>query len=417
MRPLGLLSLLALCCVAEAQQSAPLVVEWNAVTTLNRAEKLRSLGTVVRSEESGTVLEVRSQPVKDAPWHAKASAPALAVCRVDGIGSDSEGLSFEVKGDGSEHYASVCVSETKDAMSGYEAVFPLRSTQWQTVTLRWRDFVRNDVPWNANARLNVNDMAVSPTAIRFIGYGQGQCHFKFYAPSLSFDIRNIRVVSGLPDDPVPSYSKGLARTRTLLQRKKPLNILLLGDSITDLGGDKSYGWHCAKLLREKAGVACQVANAGIGGHTARHGMIVLPRSMLSMPEPDLVCIMYGANDCKAANPPYQKTGFGEAAFAKNLEALVDQVRRLTRGQADVMLLSGVPRLDTPGGTTSGAVEAIVGAVRRVASEKETAFCDTFPAFLLLNAAEKQEFYMDTIHQTQAGLEFIGKLVYESLAAP
>jgi lysophospholipase L1-like esterase len=165
------------------------------------------------------------------------------------------------------------------------------------------------------------------------------------------------------------------------------------------------------------GVDCQVANAGIGGHSARHGLIVLPRSMLSMPDPDLVCIMYGANDCKAANPPFEKTGFSEAAFARNLEALVDQVRRLTGGQADVMLLSGVPRLDKPGGTTSGAVEAIVGAVRRVASEKKTAFCDTVPAFLSLTAAEKQQFYLDTIHQTQAGLEFIGKLVFESLANP
>ncbi len=330
------------------------------------------------------------------------------------MSADSAGITFEYKGDGSTQYASVMVGQDDHLFNAYEAIFPLNGAAWQTMTLCWKDFVKNDLPWGTPPpKLSLNEVSPTPAKLKFIGFGRGVCFFKFYTQKFSFAIRNIRVMLPPPAAPMPSFSQGLTRTKSLLQQHKPLNILLLGDSITDFGGDKSYGYHCARLIEQKWPVKCTVINAGIAGHSVRAGTIVLPRSMGMMPHPDLVCIMYGANDCKAMGG---KSGFGQDVFARNLEDLIDQVRRQTGGQSDIVLLSGVPRLDKPGGNTTGVIEKIVGAYAKVAEKKQTAFCNTFPAYLALPPDKKKTYYRDTVHQTQPGLEFLGQLLFQTIAS-
>jgi lysophospholipase L1-like esterase len=395
---------------ARAQQSQPMPVEWGKAAAIVPSKSIQ-LSFDVRDE----VLQVAATPAKG----AKADAPAVGLVQlpVTAVAADSDGIAFEYKGDGSRHYASVFLGDSAALLNGYEAFFPLDSIEWRVMTLRWRDFIKNDLPWDAKARLGMDDIALASGKLKFIGFGRGNANYKFFATQFGFSIRNFRVVSSLPVDPVRAYSKGLTSTHALIEQKKPMNILLLGDSITDFGGGKSYGYHCAQLIQKKWGVTCKVANAGIAGQTVRFSTIALPRSLRAMPQPDLVCIMYGANDCKAANPPFEKSGFSEAVFAKNLEALIDDVRRRTDGKADIILLSGVPRLDKRGGKTTGAVEKIVGAIKKVATQKETAYCDTFSAYLTLPTEQKNTYYMDTIHQAQPGLQYIGNLLFKTIETP
>jgi lysophospholipase L1-like esterase len=399
---------------AWAADSQPLPVEWDKATSSNRSEKIMHYSAAVLDENGQSVLQVKAVPVKEAKWTGTTGAVGLTCLPVGPVAAGSAGISFEFKGDGSAHFASVFVGRDNNLLNSFEAFFPLDSTEWRSMTLRWTDFVNNALPWDKQARLSVADMTVAPAEIKVIGFGRANCNHKFYTPTFGFAIRNVRLVATRPDHPVSAYSKGLSHTTKLIQQKKPLNILMLGDSITDLGDAQSQGYHCAQLIQQKWGVPCRVVNAGVGGQTARFATISLPRALRLMPNPDLVCIMYGANDCKAATGEFNQSGFNEEAFAKNLELLIDQIRRATDGKTDIVLLSGVPRLDKKAGKTTGAVEKIVGAYKKVAAKKATALCETFPVYLKLPAAKKMAYYRDTIHQSQPGLVFIGQLLFSTI---
>ena len=390
---------------------------WKQKSDVNASPKQMTYKSEVQGIQGQNTLRVNALPVMGAKQSGTTPCVGFTCLPVGSEAADSAGITFEYQGDGSMSFGSVFVGTSADLLNAHEAFFPLGSTGWQTATLRWSDFVNNALPWDKAARLAPDDMTVHPVGIKFIGFGRSNCNYKFHTPKVGFAIRNIRFPVTLPANPVPVYSKGLSHTTDRIRRKDGLNILMLGDSITDMGGEKNHGWHCAQLLRKKFGLPPgKVANAGISGQTVRFGTIGLPRALRLMPNPDLVCIMFGANDCKAATGEFNQSGFNQEAFARNLSALVDQVRRATGGKADIVLLSGVPRLDKSAGTTTGAVETIVGACQTVAVAKETAFCDTFPAYLELTAERKASYYKDTVHQSQAGLAFLGQLLSNSVAA-
>lgn len=396
----------------ENTNTKPLPVKWDQCESLIGAAKTMQYSGTVRDEQNQKTLHINAVPIKGVKSNGVTPAVAATYLPIGPAAPDSAGISFEYKGDGSTEYGSIFISEDTSLFNAYEAIFPLKSTGWQTMTLRWSDFTKNDIPWGKlPARLSLDEVSPTPDKLKFIGFGRGWCFHKYFTPKFSFAIRNIQVLSHTPDTPSQDYSKGLCRVKSLIPQKKPLNILMLGDSITDLGGDKTHGYHCAQLIKQKWKTDFRVVNAGIGGQTVRGGTILLPRSIRMMPHPDLVCIMYGANDCKAVDG---KSGFSEEVFARNLEVLIDQVRRQTGGQADIVLLSGVPRLDTKSMKTTGAVEKIVQAYKKVSSKKETALCDTFPVYLALPVAQKKAYYQDSVHQKQTGLTFIGQLLFKTI---
>ena len=390
----------------------PLPVEWNQCESLIGAAKTMQYSGTVQDEQTQKTLHINAVPIKGAKSDGVTPAVAATHLPIGPVAADSTGNSFEYKGDGSTEYASVFLGENTALFNAYEAIFPLKSNEWQTMTLRWNDFTKNDIPWGKlPPQLSINEVVPTPNTLKFIGFGRGWCFHKYFTPKFSFAIRNIRVLSRAQDTPAQNYSKGLTRVKSLIQQKKPLNILMLGDSITDLGGDKTHGYHCARRIKQKWNTDFRVVNAGISGQTVRGGTILLPRSIRMMPHPDLVCIMYGANDCKAVD---EKSGFNEEVFARNLEDLIDQVRRQAGSQTDIVLLSGVPRLDAKTMKTTGAVEKIVEAYQKVAMKKETVLCDTFPAYLALPVAQKKAYYQDSVHQKQAGLTFIGQLLFNTI---
>jgi lysophospholipase L1-like esterase len=403
-------------CRTYRTDSQSLSVEWDKSVQLLGVAKTMSFSGAVKDEQGQKTLQVTATPIKGVKSDGMTPATAVSCLPIGPVAVDSAGISFEYKGDGSATYASVMVGENSAIFNAYEAIFPLKSTDWQTMTLRWTDFTKNDIPWVKEAQLSLATVSPIPEKLKFIGFGRGQSFHKYYTPKFSFEIRNIRVLPKMSNVPIQPYSKGLTKVKNLIQQKKPLNILMLGDSITDMGEGKSHGYHCAQLIKQKWNVDAEVVNAGIGGHSVRAGTIVLPRSIRMMPNPDLVCVMYGANDCKAATGEFNNSGFNEDVFARNLEGLIDQVRRQTGGQADIVLISGVPRLDGKTWITTGAVENIVGAYKKVADKKETAFCDTFPVVLALPVAQKKIYYKDTVHQKPAGLAFIGQILFKTIEA-
>jgi lysophospholipase L1-like esterase len=329
-------------------------------------------------------------------------------------GSAAQGISFEVRGDGSGTYASVLLGDAgnPDAGAGYEAIFPLASRDWHKVTLPWSAFTENYLPWDKKLAQDETTLTLDPSKIGSIGFGWGNYFTNFYPTHASFDIRNV-ALAGEAAAPAPpgTFSEGWSHTQSLLGHGQTLKILLIGDSITDFGGPRSYGYFLGQKIQQTWGNACEVANCGIAGHTVRGGLIVLPRSLHTMPDPDLVCVLFGANDIKALGV---KPEFTEAVFRTELEQLIDRIRAGTGGKADLCLLNGVPRLLPNSSDSAGTIEKIDAAVKEASVEKKTAFVDTFAAYLVLTPEQKKIDYRDTVHQKPAGQEFLGNLVFTEL---
>ncbi len=365
-----------------------------------------------------TVSSETGVPVVDVTYDGGGKTPGTAffsaAFRVPPA-SRSDGISFEVRGDGSTSYASIFFASgsNRDVGLGYEAIFPLDSKDWKTVTLRWDSFVQSYIPWDPKVVDNDSSPQIDPSQLRLIGFGFGRYMFKFYPKQAHFQIRNVQLAAHLPKPEVPAFSKGWSHTDSLLGTGQTIKMLLIGDSITEFGNDHSYAVFFGKKITAKWGNPVEVANCGIRGHSIRGGMIILPRSIRTMPDPDLVFIMFGANDSTALG---KKKEFNKETFKNYLEELIDRVRIATGGKADVCLMSGVVRIDPKTGKSEKIIEQIVGAVKEAAVEKQTAYVDTFATYQTFTAAQQKQYYLGKVHMNPAGLEFMGGLVFDKFTA-
>jgi hypothetical protein len=193
------------------------------------------------------VLHVESKGIDSSK---KSTSIAYYVMPMDGVDAGSEGISFEVRGDGSALLASVMVNSDRVVTRGYEATFFIGDRQWRKVAFRWDDFVPNYKPWDKGIT-HIEKLVPSSTDVTHIAFGRGIHFHRYHTEPWSFKIRNVRQEQQLPERAaIAEYPKGLSRTKALIDKKKPLNILLLGDSITESGKDQSYGHHMAEKLKE-----------------------------------------------------------------------------------------------------------------------------------------------------------------------
>ena len=359
------------------------------------------------SKESGLlVLHLESKAM--APTNDPISI-AYCVMPMKGVEAGSAGISFEIRGDGNALLGSVMVGSDRIVTRAYEATFVIGDEQWRKVVVRWDDFVPNYKPWDKGIT-SIEKPVPDAGSVTHIAFGRGNHFHRYDTEPWRFEIRNIRQEPQLPPRPaIGPYPTGLSRTRALIDAKEPVNILLLGDSITEFGKDRSYGHHMAEKLEERFGVTVNVVNAGVGGHSVRGGRLVLKRSLRMMPEPDLVCIMYGANDAKAV-----PAGLTADIFQSQVEALIDDVRRSTGGHPDILLLTGLPRLDKERTKTAGIVEPIVPGIKAAAKTRGAALADPFSVYLKFSQDEIDAYYKDTIHPNAEGFRFLGSIVFESV---
>jgi len=362
---------------------------------------------------AATVSAASGQPVlqlkcKVEDGAEKPTTVAYYTMPASGFARESDGLSFEVRGRGDSTLVSVMVAPDKHVHSGWEATFFAEGTDWRTVRIRWDEFAPNCKPWNPG-RL-VDGASLEPARITHMAFGRGNQFHKDQPMAWGFDIRNIKEEADLQPLKVSGgVSEGLSRTRRIIKRKGHLNILLLGDSITMQGKNESYAHHVAGKLKEQFGITYTVSNMGIGGHTVRGGRLVLKRSLRTMPNPDLVFMMYGANDCKAVS-----YGLTEASFKGQIEGLVDDLRVASEGEPDIVILNGLPRLNKERTKSTNVVEPIVPGIHAAAESRSLVLVDTFKPYLGFTPEQINRYYKDTIHQTPAGQVFIGQLVFDSL---
>jgi acyl-CoA thioesterase I len=123
-----------------------------------------------------------------------------------------------------------------------------------------------------------------------------------------------------------SATEALATTMQLLRAKKPVKLVVLGDSISFGSGSSSdyrltpcqppYVSLVADGLRAEFGGQVELINLSVGGKTAAWGAAMAPQVAAEMP--DLVVIAFGMNDASADVPV--------ANFIRDIKKTVDIIR-------------------------------------------------------------------------------------------
>ncbi len=146
-----------------------------------------------------------------------------------------------------------------------------------------------------------------------------------------------------------SASNELRTTISKLREKKPLKIVILGDSISH--GACASGTFCglpyqppftglvAEALETEYGSAISLKNLSVGGMVSKWGVTMAPE--VASEKPDLVIVAFGMNDASWRIP--------SAVYRQNIRTIVDTIKR-SDPEADFILvatMTGNPEWSKP----------------------------------------------------------------------
>ena len=316
------------------------------------------------------------------------------------------GISFWVKGDGSESWGGLELIDGKNYALRYAFCFPVDSTDWTRITVPWRDLL----PELAGPPVDPK-AGYAPSQFRNLWFGKW-FYWRNY-PAHAYAIDQIALEPTIEPDAAaaPPGEPGLRRFAGKLKSKKPVVIVTMGDSLSD-----KRHWANRKLLwsemlvaklRSAYGSEARLLNPAIGGTTLTQNLILMPRWLKHTPKPDLVTVWFGYNDWSS--------GVRGDRFAQYLRLAVERIRRMTRGHADVLLMT-----TCPAHARWKTMEPMASAVRTVAEAKKTGLADVASAFLRAasaDAALKQGLWAwDKTHLGPAGHRLTADQVLTAIRA-
>lgn len=316
------------------------------------------------------------------------------------------GLSFWVKGDGSNHLGGIEMIWNEDYGQRYGYAFPINSTEWRKITVRWRDLI----PEKGDTARGIDPKTGNPPSkLGPLTFGKWW-YWKDYAAH-SYTIDDIRLEPVLPPDAKSYRPTGapLARVLAKLKAHTPVTVVTMGDSLTDFSHwtNKDTNWPTFLTAQIKAMYASPVTlvNPAMGGTTLRQNLVVLPRWAATTPAPDLVTIFFGFND--------YGEGMRGPAFAATVGDAIDRARRATGGRADVLVLTTCPPMTMGNGT---ALAEMAQGCRQAARTKNAGLCDTYAIFQAVPLADRPALMAsDSVHLSRAGQELIAQSVLAAIA--
>jgi len=300
-----------------------------------------------------------------------------------------DGLTMRVAGDGSATYGLIEMITGNNGR--YQAVFPLTSTRWTTVAIRWDDFFANG---------DKSQAFMDPAIAEGFAFGSRE---KW--ASAKYAVADIALAK-IPARPAVIARAGSDRFAHLaanLAKGAPVTIVAFGDSITAgvkvaeaNRADKLYFHYIARGL-EKAFPGAQVTtvNAGVGGESFGRAIVRMGHQV-NAAKPDLVVILFGANDAGSDHPVER--------VRHELSVMLDHL--LTETQADVLVLS-----PTVGAYKTELLDEYAAMYKAVAAEKAVAYFDLRAAQKALAAPQRERLlYTDQTHMVEYGHERSGEMV-------
>ena len=316
------------------------------------------------------------------------------------------GFSFWVKGDGSKSWGGIELIDKDDFGLRYAYCFPIDSTEWRKVVVRWSDLTPELAAPVVGAKVGF-----APSRFGNLWFGKW-FYWRDY-PAHSYTIDHVALEPTI-DPPAGGKAAGpaqagLSRVRAKLGRREPVTVVTMGDSLSDERhwANREVLWSklLAKGLKEKYGSDVTLINPAVGGSTLSQNSVLIPRWVQEAPSPDLVVVWFGGNDWD--------TGVRGERFAEYLRLAVDRIRSQTGGAADVLLLTTAPAHER--WETTRELEQ---AVLDVAKEEKTAVIDVATEFRKAGSADealKQGYWVsDKVHLGPKGHTVVSDAVMKAI---
>jgi lysophospholipase L1-like esterase len=316
---------------------------------------------------------------------------------------NAAGISFWVKGDGSDHLGGLQFIYNEDYGVRYSCAFPIDSTEWKKVVIPWRDLI-SVLP---KGTVTVDPKGeTKPSKLGPVWVGKWWFWKDYEACSYTIDDIRLEPTIELDTKDYKPAGDPLARVLAKLKAGKPVTIVTMGDSLTDYGhwANKDTNWPTLLKngLKEKYKSEVTIVNPAIGGTQLRSNLILIPRWLKQAPEPDLVTVLFGYNDFDG--------GMKGDMFYDTEKDTVDRVRRVTKGKADVLLLTTCPAVDK-----WDTFKELVDAEKKAAAEKNAGIGDTDAAFHEAGKANKEALYAsDKTHMGAPGHQLIAKTIMDAI---
>ena len=314
------------------------------------------------------------------------------------------GLSFWVKGDGSDSFGGLQLIWDNDFAVRYDVAFPIKGKEWTKVTVAWGDFVPV-LPGEKSKPLGLPD-GNAPSKVSAVWFGKWW-YWRDY-PAHSFAIDEVRLEDKIERDKKEYKPDGtpLARVRKKLKAGEPVTITTVGDSLTDTRhwANREVAWPALlkKDLEAKYKSKVTIVNPAIGGTQLRQNLVLTPRWLDKHPEPDLVTFCFGGNDWEA--------GMRGPQFRASCEDAVDRVRRATKGRSDVLLMTTVPSVEQ-----WQTRKELAEACRAAAKARNAGLADTEKAFLEAGKQDREKLFVnDKVHLSRAGHEQMATAVLRAI---
>jgi lysophospholipase L1-like esterase len=317
----------------------------------------------------------------------------------------AQGLSFWVKGGGSANWGGLEMIDNSDYSLRYGYCFPLAAADWQKITVPWCDLIP-ELPAGQPV-----DPKTGYAPSKFGNLWFGKWYYWRDYPAHSYAVDQVALEPQVPVD-ATDYTPALSGTPRLLAKLKagqPVTIVTMGDSLSDKHhwANREVLWSevLATKLKARYGSEVKLVNPAIGGTQLTQNLVLMPTWLRETPAPDLVTVWFGFNDWDS--------GMRGEHYRQMLRFAVDRVRRMTKGQSEVLLMTTCPSVER--WTT---MEELAEAVRAVAAEKRTGLADMAAAFHQAGADEADRpapYCSDKTHLGAKGHELAADTVAQAIA--
>ena len=317
--------------------------------------------------------------------------------------NEYQGISFQVKGDGSDVWMPISLVSTQGSYS-YVYFVPLTSTSWTTYKVGWDEFI----PESAVGLIGELG-SLPPCGIDIVRFG---CRWNIWydnAPipqhTACFDQVQLEPVI----DKVPSSFQPKSPEQFLakLREGKPVLIQCQGDSITAGTGlrDKvtsRYSIQLQNILREWLGnEGITVLNRAVGGARTNDLRAWLNRDFIGE-TPDLVTVWIGYNDKSGA--------IGREYYARTVNDYIDRIAQKTKGESAILLIATGPGK----GPRFTMMDDFAQEIRNIAKDRKLLLFDASHILKSLGHEAFCDLMADMAHPNEAGHQLIAEKLADFL---
>jgi lysophospholipase L1-like esterase len=177
----------------------------------------------------------------------------------------------------------------------------------------------------------------------------------------------------------------------LERAKKPVDVLFLGDSITQGWADQDKEGHGPVEVWDRYYAPRNAANFGIGGDRTQHVLWRLDHGEVDGIKPKLAIIMIGTNN--AGDNSAEQISEGITAIVKKLQTKLPETK--------ILLLGVFPRSEKPD-QFRAKLKAVNETIKGLDDGKTVHFLDISETFLNDDGSISQEIMPDYLHLSRAG---------------